>query len=141
MAQNNGRSYIAGGTIAPCRFVKPSTSADNTVLAAGANERTIGISQIGTHDTPGLTGAGTQAASATNPIEVGNIGDIRMLELGGTVTAGDLIKSGAAGVGITSATSGATMQWVGAQALASGVSGEFIPVIVLPPTPYYPALS
>ena len=121
-------------------FVKGDTSNDFGVLAAGANEATIGISQEGTEAAP-IPGASTKAASAGKPVRVHGLGEVCLLMLGGTVTRFDYIKSGAAGVGITAATTGATAQEIGAQALQSGVSGEKILVQVVRMTKTYPALS
>lgn len=52
------------------------------------------------------------------------IGGVAMVELGGTVTAGDQVQSGASGV----ATSGSTN--TPGVALESGVSGDIIPVLL-----------
>lgn len=140
-------SLVATGDVYPCRFVKLATTADNAGLAAGANDRTIGISGTGTNAAPGTAADTGYLAKLSNlaglPDTIPAFGPGRkcLLELGGTVARGDYIKSGAAGVGITSATSGPTLQYVGAVALQSGISGDKILVLVLPPTPYYPALS
>ena len=60
MPLNQG--FIAGGTVPPYHFVKLSASADFTVLVAGNNEKTFGISAEGTHDI-----SGTDAASTGGP--------------------------------------------------------------------------
>lgn len=134
-------SLVSTGNVVGCRFVKLATSADGAGTAAGANERTIGISGEGTRNAPGTAADDGYLAIAGETIPAFGAGKKCLLELGGTVVRGDYVKSGAAGVGITSATTGATMQNVGAIALQSGVSGQKILVQVLPPTPYYPALA
>lgn len=134
-------TLVATGNISPCRIVKLATSADGAGTAAGANERAIGISGTGTRGAPGTPADDGFLAISGESVPVFGPGRKCLLELGGTVVRGDYIKAGAAGVGITSATTGATMQNVIAVALQSGVSGDKVLVVVLPPTPYYPALS
>jgi hypothetical protein len=68
-----------------------------------------------------------EGAAANYPSSV-QIGGIMLVKLGGTVTAGDKVSSGASGVGNT-ATSGDHVLGV---ALESGVSGDYIPVACAP---------
>ena len=128
--RNQSPQLQAGGTINPSRFVKLDTTHDNQGLQAGAGDRTIGISGVGTDDPPGITGsAGAHAVDGEN-IELFGIGDICLLQAGsGGYIRGDLLKSDASGQGQTSTTS----VWVGAIALESAVSGEFGRVQVISP--------
>ena len=121
---------ISGGTIRPSRFVKISTAADQTFLEADANEQTIGIAQDWQRDAP-IDGADVDAAEAGDPLSVNPIGCTCLLQIGsGGVTAGDEIKSDADGKGVTRATTGTTVQNVGAIALETAVEDELARVFV-----------
>lgn len=127
----NPLSQIAGGDINPARFVKLSTAADFTVLEADANEQTYGISVDAAQAAP-ISGASTLAASAGKSLRVYGLGEECTLELGsGGATRGDNLKSDADGKGVGAATTGTTVQWIGAQALESGLEGEKIKVRVV----------
>jgi hypothetical protein len=120
---------IAAGTIRPSRFVKQSTAADFAFLEADANEAIIGVSHESTQDAP-IPGASANAAEDGDALAVYPIGVVCLLELGGTVARGDELKSDADGKGVVRATTGTTVQNIGALALESGVSGELIKVLV-----------
>lgn len=131
----------AGGDIYPSRFVKISTAADNTVLQAGTNEQSIGVSTNATQDAP-LPGASTLAAAADDPLSWHPIGSVCLLEIGsGGVTHGAYVKPDTDGKGVLAATTGATAQSIGALALESASDGEFAKVLVLHLPKNYPALS
>lgn len=132
-------SMVAGGDIRPSRFIKVSTAADYTCLEADANEAIIGISTNAVRDAP-IPNADTDAAEAGDDLHYHPIGSVCDLELGGTVTRADEIKSDADGKGVVRATTGTTLQNFGAIALESGVSGEFIKVLVVRGS-VYPALA
>ena len=127
------QTYKAGGSITPSSIVK--MSADNTVVLSGAGDRSIGISAPWTRRVPGestspLSGLddGYTAVSGEN-VTVYTDGDKEVvLQLGGTVTAGQRIKSDGSGFGVASTTD--KDQFV-AVAKAGGVSGELIPVDVM----------
>lgn len=132
---------VAGGAIRPSRFVKFSASADRTILEADANERTIAIATDAERDAP-QTGSSTEAAAAGEPCHVNMPGVVCKLKLGsGGTTRGNMLKSDADGQGVDAATSGTTLQWVGAIALESGSEGELIDVLVIQPMPYRPAIA
>lgn len=125
-----GPGFVAGGDIVMSRFVKLDTTTGR-VVAAGAGDRPIGVSQKATHNMA-LSGGGlvTQddgfAAKAGEMLQVYGMGERNvLLELGGTVANGDLLKASTAGVAI--AATGDTNK-VGARALSAGVSGQLIPV-------------
>lgn len=129
---NTPPRLVAGGDIYPCRFVKQSTSADNTGLQATANDRIIGIS-YDSGKYPPLSDLVTDNPHAESGDPIGLYGDgddSCLLELGGTVAAGGRIKSDANGKGVAIATSGTTIQQSGAVALEEGDSGEKIRVHV-----------
>lgn len=124
-------SKVAGGNIAPSRFVKLSTTAEGRVLQCGAGEAIYGISQPSVHNIA-LSGGGFTtpddgyAAVAGEMLNIYGPGDDTvMLELGGTVTVGDYLKSDADGKGVNA---GTDKDKAGAQAQASGTSGKLIPV-------------
>jgi hypothetical protein len=126
---NNEISYRAGGTIAPARFVQPDTTADEQCLQGTAGSKCIGISQVAQKGTPGLAGSDTTVAALVNDqIQIrGGSGNDAMLTYGGTVAAGDFLKSDSTGRGIT-ASSG---DEIGARALQAGVVGGTYRVIIL----------
>lgn len=119
-------SKIAGGNIAPSRFVKLSTTAEGQALQCGAGEAIFGISQASTRRAA-LTGwdDGFAAIAGENINIIGPGDDEGLLELGGTVTVGDYIKSDASGKGVNA---GTDKDKAGAQALQSGTSGKLIKV-------------
>lgn len=120
---NQQPQLIAGGTLAPMTFAKVSTAADDTCLQAGANDVIIGITQVGTDNPPGLTGATSNAATVGESIQLYGLGDICSLTAGsGGWTAGDRLKSDASGNGVTIATSGVS-QNCGAVALETVAAG------------------
>lgn len=110
-------TFIAGGTIYPSRFVtmytalysstSTPTAADFTVWQAtngtanAKGDRVIGISQEGTD----LWSSNT-AATANEQVRIFGPGEIGLVEVGATVTAGDWVKSDANGRAITAANTG-----------------------------------
>lgn len=136
----NPLSQIAGGDINPARFVKLSTAADFTVLEADSNERPYGISVDAAQAAP-ISGASTLAASAGKSLRVYGIGEECTLTLGsGGATRGGMLVSDADGKGVAAASTGTTVQWVGAEALESGLENEKIKVRVCL-FPFRPALT
>jgi hypothetical protein len=132
---NSSPNFVAGGTIAPCRFVSMSatgqTPADHTVFQATAGAGTEGdlvdgISQEGTR----AFDNSTQAATVGDHLRVHGPGDVCLLELGsGGCTAGQLLKADANGKGIACTTD---QDRVGARALQSGAAGTKVRVQVQP---------
>lgn len=125
-------TFVCGSTIYPSRFVMVSTAADYTALQAtdgssNHGDEIIGISQE--HGRlPPVSGAGTYAGAATDIISVYGVQEVCLLELGSTVTRGDLLKANSDGKGIK-ATAGSDNY--GAVCLQSGVSGDKVRVNVL----------
>lgn len=141
MHRNAVPQLIAGGNISPSTFVKVSTAANKTCLAAGANERVVGVSQVGAKDPGGLTGASAYAAVAGDTVQLFGKGDVCLVLVGsGGVTRGALVKSGASGEAILAATTGTTMQWVAGEALETASEGEYA-LIQIDVFSYYPALA
>lgn len=132
--------YTAGGDIAVSTFVKLSTAADNTVLAAGDNVQTVGVSNEAAKDAP-IPNASALAGVAGSPVRVYPIGSIAKVIVGsGGVTRGALVKSDTNGAAVLAATTGTTLQWVAGRALQSALEGELVDVIV-ESYPYRPAIA
>lgn len=130
---NTSPQFIASGSIYPMRFIMQDTTAPHKCTQASANAQLIGITGVGTNYAPlsGLSIAGYHAESG-QPVECHGLGDILLLEAGGTITNGDRLKSDSVGRGVAIATTGTTIQNVGARALqAATASGQMILVQVI----------
>ncbi len=130
---------VAGGTIAPKRFVKMSTSADNTVLQATANDRCDGVSQQGQRDAPGLTGSdAVVAAAAGDQIDTYTPGDLCYVVAGASgCTRSVWVKSDSAGKATPVTTlagsgSSATLQNAAGIVVRGGASGEDVLIFFFP---------
>lgn len=123
------KAYLAGETIHRARFVQPSTTADNTVLLAGANAEVTGISQLGGRRAPQSSNSNTTEAALVGEYLDVTYDDISYIECGDTVAAGDRLKSDANGKAIPIGASAGTYN-VGAIAQAAGSSGTIIPVLI-----------
>lgn len=127
------RTFLASGSVIPSRFVKRDTTADGKGLQCGAGDQVAGVSQKGSRRIPygGLDDG--NCAIAGEPFEYYAEGELAYLELGGTVAAGDRLKSDSVGRGITTTTDqdeyGAIANW-------AGVSGNLIEVLVQPNSRY-----
>lgn len=124
----------AGGTIRRARFVNILTSANNTVEEADANDRTIGISQVGGREAPipSVSASPPEAAQSGDQLQIFLPGEPALLEIGsGGCTAGDELISDTNGCGVIRATTGTTIQNVGAIALETAVAGELAKVFVV----------
>lgn len=121
----------AAGNINPCRFVKVTTSENKRVEEADANETVIGVSQEGAQDAP-IPSASTLAAEDEDSLDIRGPGRVcKLVAGGGGWTAGDRLKSDADGKGVTIATTGTTIQHIGAIALESVSAGEKGDVLVV----------
>lgn len=117
---------VANGNIAPSRFVKLDSTADNRALQCGANEAPWGISQPSTRRLALSGWDDGYAAIAGEMLTIAGPGDDEaLLELGGTVAHGDHLKSDANGKGVAG---NANLDKVGAIALQAGTSGKLIRV-------------
>ena len=117
---------LAGAAITAFSFVKSGGTPGDKILLAGSNEETLGV------------GPDYAVASGAMAKYAGE--GVAQLKLGGTVTAGNDLISDGSGFGVARATTGTTIQNVGAIALRDGVSGDIIPVRVIH-LPIRPALS
>jgi hypothetical protein len=126
---NTPPNVIAGGDIRPFRFVTWDTAEDHQVLESNSGDTKLA----------GICGGSTRRAEISDVVvttlhaadgehvRLYSQGDITLLELGGTITAGDYLKPDADGKGVV-----ATLATdpIGAQALQSGTSGGRIEVEV-----------
>jgi hypothetical protein len=114
----------ATGNVKPLRFLIASTTTDNQVTqASGTSSRIVGISGPGTRYPPwSALDDGFHAIAGENVEVFKPPMKEAYLQLGGTVTAGDLLTSDSDGQGVT----GTTGQQTGARAMQAGVSGQSI---------------
>ena len=140
----------AAGTIYPCRFVSiyPVTADANSFKVIEdivAAQNIVGVSQVGTTGFPmaatndmGVT-APTAAALSGQQLQVFGVGEECLIELAGTVNAGDYVKANATtdGKGIQAPLTTSGQQSVGGIALQYGVSGDKIRMLVMPGTIYH----
>jgi hypothetical protein len=130
------KAFRANGTIRVGRFVKIDTSDNNSVLEADANERVLGISQMGSRvaPIPEVTTDPPNAAIAGESVMVAypgdpNTSDCLLLIGTGDCTAGDYLKSDADGKGVVIDETATNKEEVGALALESATAGEYARVI------------
>jgi hypothetical protein len=130
-------TYTANGNIRPNRFLTGVTGNGNFLLVVEATASTqflVGVSQSGTRGPGGVDD--TYIAIAGEPCPYYGPLSIGELLLGGTVSdMRVLLSSDASGRGVATAPADGTTTYYGAIALQAGVSGDIIPVYVLPPTP------
>lgn len=108
--------YQADGTVNPSRFVK--MSGNFKVQQANVDDVLAGISQESTHDAPGLSGSGSDAASSGEPVMVYGETEQCLLETGDSITGGDYLKADSLGRGVKADAGEA----YGAQALQSAAA-------------------
>ena len=125
-------SYVAGGNIAPSRFVKHTTT-ENQVTQCGSAEKMCGISNQGTRRTPHEDIDDGYAAISGENIRVYGPGETCWVEAGGTIAVDDRLGSDTNGKATATTTDNA---WVGAKALTPAVSGQLCKVEVLQPARY-----
>lgn len=128
-ALGGGISYVAGGTIAPSRFVK-MTSTAFTVLQADSGNALLGVMQEGQRDPPGITGSDADIAAISGDkatFHIYQTGDRCRVKLAGAVTAGQAVKASLNGMGMPH-TSGAAN--IGGFALTNGNNGDLIEILV-----------
>lgn len=130
-------TLTANGNIRPNRFLTTVTGTGNFLLVVEATASTamiIGVSESGTRGPGGVDD--TYIAIAGEEVPYRSALQKAELKLGGTVdNMGVPLTSDGSGQGIAQAPANATTCWYGAIALRSGVSGDIIPVWVLPPIP------
>lgn len=116
-------NYIAGETLYPKRFAKHSTTADKTALMADADSIPLGVIHEGSRIAPIPQVSAVEHAQAGEEARVHGEGEEVPVEIGASVSDGDMLMPDADGYAIT-ATSG---KYYGAQALQAGAAaGETI---------------
>lgn len=110
------KSFKSAAAIAEARLVTFGVDDDTVALATAATSEIIGVTQHAT-------------AAAGDEVRVMLTG-IAELRLGGSVTRGNRLTSDASGQGVAiGAVAGTNYNSIG-MALASGVSGDIIPVLI-----------
>lgn len=126
MYDGNNITYQASGNISPSRFVALVSGTDYTVTQSVAAGVPVGISMKGTEAWDSV-----YAATDGRGIGVHGPGETALLELGGTVSAGDYLAPDSAGKGVAVSLTATAHDDYGAFAFRNGLSGEFIPVKVV----------
>ncbi len=119
---------VARGNIKPSRFVMLDTANDHSGLQATANAEIAGVAQEGSNQAPlsdlVMT---TYAAQAGESFRLFGDGDECLIEAGSAIVRGDRLKADSDGRGVPIASSGTTLQNIGAVAQASAAAaGEKI---------------
>lgn len=126
----------AGGNIYPARFIKADPSNEGKCIQATANSKSLGVSQVGTNypplNDPAVTVSG-YAATEGQTIEFHAIGQVCLVEAGAAINPGDDLKPDADGKAVPIASSGTTLQRIGARAIGKATeAGHFIRCFVMP---------
>lgn len=118
----NNMSYVAGEDLKPARFVKRSTSEDNTVVYIDdGTEVIVGITFNGTREAPIPSVSETLVAEDGEPVRVHGPGDRCEVVLGETITAANLnLTASTDGVAVAASAG----DFVGAIAERAAASGE-----------------
>lgn len=116
------KNRVADGTIYQRRFVKDGTTGDSYALqASAATDKLIGVAVP-----PYNTATATSVASGSR-IDIQMTG-IAEVELGGTVVRGSLVTADSNGKAVALSAPG---QRIGGIAMASGVSGDIIDLLII----------
>jgi hypothetical protein len=110
------KAFVAEAAIAAYSIVKFGAGDDAVLAGAAATDALIGVVE---HIAP--------AIGERCDVTMAGIAEVK---LGGTVVRGDDVTAGAAGVGVAGASTNRAIGY----ALASGVIGDVIPVLLAPHT-------
>lgn len=119
------KTFTAEGTITPSRIAKCGANDYGLLQAAASTDKTIGVVMPLGSLNQGLT----YASGDTVEVMLDGVAD---LQIGGTVTRGDLLISDANGCGITATGTAGTNYRIIGIALVSGVANDIIPVLLTP---------
>ena len=108
------KNFAAGGTITKGAIVMFGSDDDTVVVATGATDRPIGVALA--------------AAASGERVDI-QVAGVAEVKLGGTVARGGDVTSGAAGVGVDLSAAATIKSSIG-RAMASGVTGDIIPVAI-----------
>lgn len=103
-----------------------------TLAKFGADDDTMSTGVAATDNVVGVFQHATVVAGEEVRVMLGGISRVK---LGGTVARGDLIGSDASGQGVAVAPAAGTNNRIVGIALASGVSGDIIPMLIAPSRP------
>lgn len=103
-----------------------------TLAKFGADDDTMSSAAAATDNVVGVFQHATTAAGEEVRVMLDGISRVK---IGGNVTRGDLIGSDGSAQGVSVAPSAGTNNRVVGIALASGVSGDIIPVMIVPSRP------
>jgi hypothetical protein len=124
-------SYVAGGNIAPSRFVTASSGANSVVQAdagaGSAGDIVMGISGQWQRNLPWTPTQDGYCAIAGENVRVYTEEEVCYLEIADTIAFGGRIKSNVDGKGIPVSADGDN---IGAVAQESGIAGQLIKVQV-----------
>lgn len=113
------KTYIAEAAVLPFRIVKWGAADGQVLQAAAATDKCVGVSDnIG-------------QATVNGRVDVIRVGTAEV-QLGGTVTRGDLLVSDASGKAITAAPSAGTNNQIIGRAEKSGVLDDIAEVMIAP---------
>jgi hypothetical protein len=94
--------YVAGGNIAPSRFVRTDTTADNRVVQATAGtDVCVGVSQVSKRRPPYGSLDDGFAAIAGEGIRIYQLSEVAPIEIGAAVVRGARLVSDANGRAVT----------------------------------------
>ena len=110
------KNYTAEGAITANSIVKFGTTDDVVVLAAAATDASIGV----------VEGVAPSAGERCDVVMSG----IAEIKLAGSVTRGGPITANASGLGVAAAPGAGSNNRIVGFTLASGVSGDIVPVLL-----------
>ncbi len=110
------KSAKCAAAVTPFTIAKPGADDDHFIVSTAVGDALTGIFQHAT----------TLAEEEVRVMVVG----VSRIKLGGTVVRGDWLTSDATGQGVAAAPAAGTNNNVIGRALASGVSGDIIPVLL-----------
>lgn len=141
-------NFTANGNVSPRRFIVPVTGAGNGQLAIQASGRTralVGISADFTRFPPGSPQDDGYVAIANEALPYHGPMEICNLDIGSTAVTDCAIPltsdSDGKGLPVSFAAGQTTGTWVGAVPMRTCAASETIPVLVLSPSYFFPALA
>lgn len=112
------KGFATGAAVEANRIVKIGAADGTVIKGAAATDALLGVSDV--VDTP---------SGGICDVIMGGVAEVK---LGGTVARGARVTSDASGQGVAASPSAGTNNGVVGIALSSGVSGDLVPVAVMP---------
>jgi hypothetical protein len=116
------KTFNAGASVNPSRFVKFDADDRTVIQAAAAGDLVIGVSDSNPNGTAAATGERVDVV----------LTDVVSVTYGGNVTRGQLVISNASGQAIAATAAAGTNVRVAGVAMVSGVSGDLGAVLLSP---------